>query len=623
MINQSEPDQQPGPGQPTTFDRSITRRGLLRTSALVLGVGSLLAACSRAQDVQQVAPTATAAPKPAAPTSAATTAPKPAGQPTAQPAAAGADIAQRRIRKLVLLTQPQANVPEEFEASRLAADQIKQLGVDLELRVMPWEQLSDLVWFNRQKWDMTAWQMVGRPERLDPDEFVFNLFHSSTAEKGFDFVGYNNPEYDKLAEDQRVEVDKEKRKQMLYRAQEIIARDAPYLFLVYPHANYAFNNEIWEPSSIVEAKGIGIKCYWTFVKAAPKGSQKDMILNTLSPVQAINPLYISGGTDSWITELIWDRLMRIDAAGLPQPYAAEKVEWKDGTTVVATMRPGLKWHDGKPLTVEDVIFSFMAPAGSMSPMYKPFVSGIKDVKAIGDNQVQFNLSMPNAAFETSSLAKLNLIPRHIWEPVLKDLEGKGVNAEKYQEDKPVGSGPFKFVNWKRSEEIVLEANSQHMDAPKMQRWILRELPNVSAALGGLQNGELNFLSDYTGDPVLLKQAIDQTKKLTMASTIVVGFRFLAPNERRPPFDDANFRRALSTTIAKDQVLQNIYHGFATPADSHVSKALEFWHAPGLPDLSKGDIPAARKILADAGYEWDAEGRLLYPKGKQETLQPDA
>jgi peptide/nickel transport system substrate-binding protein len=55
----------------------------------------------------------------------------------------------------------------------------------------------------------------------------------------------------------------------------------------------------------------------------------------------------------------------------------------------------------------------------------------------------------------------------------------------------------------------------------------------------------------------------------------------------------------------------------------VSKALEFWHAPGLPDPEKGDIAGARKILQEAGYEWDAEGHLLYPKGKQETLQPEA
>ncbi len=538
-------------------------------------------------------------------------------------APSGASAAQqdpRRVRKLSLAVQPQANVPEEFEGIQLAAGQLKQIGLDLEIQVMPWEQMSDLVWFNRQQWDMTAWQMVGRPERLDPDEFVYNLFHSSTIEKGYNFVGYNNPEYDKLAEAQRVEMDREKRKELLYQLQEIIANDQPYIFFVYPHENFAYSSAVWDPNSIVEAKGIGIKNFWTFIRATPLGEQKDMILNTQAVVQAINPLYISGATDSWITELVWDRLMRINPEGFPEPFAAEKVEWRDDTTVLVTLRPGMTWHDGQPVTVDDVVFSFQAPAGEMSPMYKPFVAPIASVTPVGDNQVEFKLKAPFAAFETAGLAKVNLIPRHVWEPVFADLEAQGINAEEYQEETPIGSGPFKFVNWARSQEIILEANPAHFQAPKMTRWILRDMPNVSAALGGLTSGEINFLSEYTGDPELLKQTVDTTQGLTMVSTIVVGFRFLAPNERRPPFDDAALRRAMATAIGKDQIQTNIYKSYATLADSHVSKALEFWHAPDLPDYASSNIEAARQILQEAGYSWDGEGFLLYPEGKTETLQ---
>ena len=223
----------------------------------------------------------------------------------------------RLVRKLSLAVQPQANVPEEFEGIQLAAGQLKEIGLDLDIQVMPCEQMSDLVWFNRDKWDMTAWQMVGRPERLDPDEFVYNLFHSTTAEDGYNFVGYINPEYDRLAEAQRVEMDREKRKELLYQLQQIVANDQPFIFFVYPHQAYAYNKAIWDETTVVDAKGIGIKNYWTFVRAAPLTDQKDMILNTQAVVRAINPLYISGGTDSWITEILWDRLMRIDPEGFP------------------------------------------------------------------------------------------------------------------------------------------------------------------------------------------------------------------------------------------------------------------------------------------------------------------
>lgn len=540
---------------------------------------------------------------------------------TSGPTAVAAQDASRRIRKLGILVEPQANVPEQFETIQLAVQRLTEIGFDVEAVVMPLEQQSDQVWFERDVWDMTAWQMVGRPERLDPDEFVYNLFHSSTMEDGYNFVGYENPEYDALAEAQRVEIDPEARKELIFQLQEIIGADQPYIFHVYPHQNYAFSTAIWDPATVVDAKGLGIKNYWTFVGATPLTDQTDMILNTQAPVSAINPLYISGGTDSWITELIWDRLMRIGADGLPEPYAAESVEWVDDTTVAVTLRSGLMWHDGQPVTVDDVVFSFQAPAGEMSPMYKPFVAPIESVTATGDNTLEFKLKEPFAAFLTSGLSKLNLIPKHIWEPILADLEADGVNAEQYQEETPIGSGPFKFVNWARTQEIILEANANHFAAPKLTRWILRDMPNVAAALGGLQSGEINFLADYAGDPTLLQQAVDSSGgALQLVSTIVVGFRFLAPNHRRAPFGDVALRQAMATAIGRDQIRINIYKDiYATNADSHVSKALEAWHAPELPAYAESDIEGARAILEEAGYEWDADGFLMYPEGQTEEL----
>ena len=92
---------------------------------------------------------------------------------------------------------------------------------------MPWEQMSDIVWYQRDNWDATAWQMVGRPERSDPDEILYNLFHSSTAEKGYNFVGYINPDYDAVVEAQRNEIDQAKRKKLVFKAQEILAPTSP------------------------------------------------------------------------------------------------------------------------------------------------------------------------------------------------------------------------------------------------------------------------------------------------------------------------------------------------------------------------------------------------------------
>jgi len=525
----------------------------------------------------------------------------------------------RRVRELILLTRPQAVDPREFETARFLAPEFEKLGVKVTVRVMPWEQMADLVWYSRDKWDMTMWQMVGRPERSDPDEFAMNLFHSSTAANGYNFVGYRNRTYDNIAEAQRIKTDLKTRQQLIREAQKIIARDAPYIFLVFPESTYVYNNTVWDAKTVVEQKGIGIKNFWTFVQAKPLGSQQDMVLNYPDPLQAINPLFISGAADSWVTELIWDRLFRVGPDGLPRPWAAEKADWVDSVTLDVTLRRGMKWHDGRPVTVDDVIFSYTAPMGDEVPMYRPFVRNIERIEKRSDTVIRFVLRDPYAPFLIASLAKLNIIPKHIWEPILADLARKPENAESYQEQVPIGSGPFKFVQWKKPEEVVLEAVPDHFSAPKMRRWILRIIPNVEAALGGLRQGQINFLSGYTGDPQILDRLVKENRQLTLVSTMDVGMRFLAFNLRRPPFDDVAFRQALNMATNKRAIRSVVWKGFASIADSFVSPALEFWYNPELPRWEY-NIQAARDQLAKAGYSWDREGRLLYPAGKTETLK---
>ena len=99
-----------------------------------------------------------------------------------------AQVAGDPVRKIVLISDTQGAVPQAFQAGQLIAQAWRQLGLDVEARPMARQAQTDLVWFNRDKWDTTMWRMVGRPERSAPDEMTFNLFHSSTAPRGFNFV---------------------------------------------------------------------------------------------------------------------------------------------------------------------------------------------------------------------------------------------------------------------------------------------------------------------------------------------------------------------------------------------------------------------------------------------------
>ncbi|WP_019415816.1 ABC transporter substrate-binding protein [Paenisporosarcina sp. TG20] len=518
----------------------------------------------------------------------------------------------RYLDPISILSRPQSAAPDEYETAILIRDALIELGAETEVQTMPWEQLADIVWYERDQWQMTGWQMAARPERLDPDEFTYNLFHSQGMVDGYNFMGYNNPEYDALAEAQRVEVNQDVRADLIKQAQQLIADDAVYHFTVHPDINIVYNKDVFDEGTITDMTGMGARNFWTYVNAEPSGDQTDIILNSADNVQAVNPFYISGSTDSWITELIWDRVMRMNDKGLPEAWAAESVKWVDDTTVSVVLRDGMTFHDGNPVTAEDVKFSFEAPKTGEVPMYQPFVEYIEEIEVLNDLELVFHLSQPWAAFETASLAKLNIVPKHIWEPILTDLQDSPENAESFQEDVPVGSGPYKFDALRFQEEVVLEANEEHFNAPKFDRWIVRIIPNMEAALGMIQNGEINFLATYTGDAELLNTRVEEAGNLEMVTSVDLGFRFFAVNQRLEPFNNLAFRKALQAVIDKQLITQIVWKGFATPADSVIAPTLEFWKNEGI-ETPTGGIAEARNILSEAGFAWDEDGKLLKPE----------
>ena len=526
------------------------------------------------------------------------------------------------VRTLVLLAQPQAALPQEYQAAELIAAAWRQLGLQVQIRPLPSQQFNQIVWYERQRWDTTTWQMVGRPERSDPDELTYNLFLSANIANGYNFVGYNNPEYDRLANAQREELDVAKRKQLMIQAQELVNRDQPYGFMVHPKNVVAFNKNVWDEKSIVDQAGIGARNTWTWLSIAPLGAQKDIILNSVSTPTNLNPFNISGAQGSWAAEITWDRLMRIGTDGLPQPWSAEAVTRPDPLTVDVKLRAGMKWSDGRPITIEDAVFSLVAPGiGDKSPMYKPFVANIANVQATGTDTLRITLKKPDAAFLVSSLAKLNLAPKHVWEPIFQSLQGKPETAESVMETTPVSSGPFRMVKAKLNEEIVLEANRDHWAAPKAARWIMRIQPNTEAALGALRSGEINFLADYNGDPQILRDIAKADPKIKIAEALDMGFKFIAYNHRRQPFNSTPFRQALSASIDRELLAEDAWGGAAVPSNSWVSPALTFWHDQGIEKrVPGGNVEAAKKILKDAGFVL-VNGRLHYPAGVKETTAP--
>ena len=183
------------------------------------------------------------------------------------------------VRSMKLWAREQAAGPAPHTAALIIAQTLNELGLDITVNAVPWPQMADPVWYKRldeDTWDLTMWQMVSRPERSDPDEFTYNLFHSSTAEKGYNFIGYVSSAYDELAEKQRVTMDPDARKQIVDQAQQLLADDAANAYLVHPLLNFAYDNTQFKDGSAIEQAGLGIKNIWTYLNIEPINGNNDL-----------------------------------------------------------------------------------------------------------------------------------------------------------------------------------------------------------------------------------------------------------------------------------------------------------------------------------------------------------
>ena len=527
-----------------------------------------------------------------------------------------------RVRSIELTADTKAANPNANQAAYLLADMYKKLGLDVKVKEVPYKQKLDVVYFDRSTcegaacFDLAMWSIVGRPERSDPDEVIYNLSHSSTGAKGYNYPGYANADYDKASAGQQVETDPAKRRALVHKAQEIQANDPSYIFFVNPIVNYAIRKDVFDEKTVVEQSGLGILNFWTHTKLTPTGAKKDIILNTSDNLLNLVPMAIGGAAASWITDLVWDRMLRINPKGLPEPWAAESYKWVDEKTSDRTLRAGMKWHDGKPVSVDDVVFTF-GEVGAMAPMYAPFLSIIAKVEKTGDRSVRMTLKTPSAPFLTSTLAKVNLTPAHIWRPVVADLKAKGQTLDSYQPEELIGSGPYKFVHWRRNAEVLLAANKDHWAPPKAERWILRIVPNLEATLGMLKQGEINFLSEYRGDNDTLVQVAKESGQIAIKSGVTIGVEYMGFNLKRMPMKDQAFRKALSLATDRALLAAEAWKEQAVPTNSIVSTVLDFWHNPAV-EKDMYNLDKAKQVLTAAGYSW-VNGRLHYPDGVKDVV----
>ncbi|MBZ0309845.1 MAG: ABC transporter substrate-binding protein [Anaerolineae bacterium] len=242
----------------------------------------------------------------------------------------------------------------------------------------------------------------------------------------------------------------------------------------------------------------------------------------------------------------------------------------DGLTWTFNLHEGIKWHDGEELTAEDVVYTFNTIQTSeedIAPFRPRFLQNGEPIlfEAVDNYTVVATLSEPNAAFFTD--ISVPIVPKHV-------LEGQDLREGPFNRE-PIGTGPFKVVEWNTGESIVLEAHDEYFRGrPCLDRIIFRIIPDPQTQVAALQTGEVDFLPNIPGASISLFEGSSDYQVAEVETDSLFQMFF---NLSLDQFKDPKVRQALMIAIDRQAVVDIARQGYGVVHNSHFDHVVPFYN----------------------------------------------
>jgi peptide/nickel transport system substrate-binding protein len=320
---------------------------------------------------------------------------------------------------------------------------------------------------------------------------------------------------------------------------------------------------------------------------------KEVVVGLGAEPRTMLAVTIVDWTTNNMLEHIYDRLLDRDAKTLkPKPMLA--MGWKvvNDTTWEFTLRQGVKFHNGEPFTAQSVkatIEYALDPASKSHYAAAAFWKPIKEVQIVNDYTVRFITDKPwPALIDHASLTNSLMMPA-------KALKEQG--PQKLAE-KPIGTGPFRFVEWRRDDRLVLERNPDYWAGPAdVSRVTFRFIPEFSARMAALLSGEIDIMKDV---PPHALESVERSGRAKIRSTVSSRINYLALVTLKPgPMQDVRVRRAINHAVDVDELIAKVLRGQATRLCGVLSPAnVDFAKV----ECYKHDPARAQALFKEAGID---------------------
>ncbi len=334
---------------------------------------------------------------------------------------------------------------------------------------------------------------------------------------------------------------------------------------------------------------------------------------TTNPRGMFNPILYTEAYDGYIIDVVFDGLIYIDESLQPQPEIAKSWEIsEDGKSITFYLHEGIKFHDGVELTAKDVEFTYKT---ILHPEYtgvrygdfkvlsgaEDYKNGLTDevpgIEVIDDYTIKFTTDEPFAPLLTKF--GYGILPSHL----LKDIPVGELETADFNRN-PIGSGPFKFVEFLTDQHVILEANEDYffgrpnIDQLVFQRVALDALPIY------LRQGRVDY-AEISPDNYA---EVDSIPGIDTYVYDALSYSYIAFNMRQPRFDDPVVRQAITYGFDRETYVEVLREGFGSVANSPIPPASWAYTEEGI-NTYPYDPEKAAQMLAEAGWKPGSDGVL--------------
>ena len=330
------------------------------------------------------------------------------------------------------------------------------------------------------------------------------------------------------------------------------------------------------------------------------GTSRVLVYGRGSDSVGLDPAMETDGESMKVCDNLYENLVTY-AAGTTEVIPQLAHSWdvgEDGRRWTFHLRTGVTFHDGTPFNAKAVLFSLGRQFFSDHPFHKPSAGTysywkdmsmdvvVADMSVVDDSTFTINLAEPNAPF----LANLGMNFCAIVSPTAVRRHG----ADYFKN--PVGTGPFRFVEWRKDERIVLARNDDYWGMPAgLDRLIFKYVQDPSVRYLELRSGAIHGIDNVSPEFI---DAIRQDTNINLLTQPGMNIGYLAMNMERAPYDDLRVRRAINHAVNKQSLVDNFYAGLAVPAVNPIPPMMWSYH-DGIGGYAY-DPARARALLAEAG-----------------------